>query len=153
MKKIKLLSAIIAAVLIVCIVFSGRGVSYLSAETQKDTELETQYLKEVKMFYAESAEQAKKYCEEEGYIFCPENLKEASYSDLQAYLGYKTTKDKGDAVTDSDDATDVIGLDLVLVVLDALLDQSADLFGSQIHFLPAFLQQLLFQGPDLGLEG
>ena len=100
MKKIKLLSAITAAVLIVCIVFSGRGVSYLSAETQKDKELDVQYLKEVKMFYAESAEQAKKYCEAEGYIFCPENLKEASSSDLQAYLGYKTTEDEGDAITD-----------------------------------------------------
>ena len=42
MKKIKFLSAIIAAVLIVCIVFSGRGVSYLSAETQQDKELEVQ---------------------------------------------------------------------------------------------------------------
>ena len=100
MKKIKLLSAITAAVLIVCIVFSGRGVSYLSAETQKDKELDVQYLKEVKMFYAESAEQAKKYCEAEGYIFCPGNLKEASSSDLQAYLGYKTTEDEGDAITD-----------------------------------------------------
>ena len=100
MKKIKFLSAIIAAVLIVCIVFSGRGVSYLSAETQQDKELEVQYLSEVKMFYAESAEQAKKYCEAEGYIFSPENLKEESSSDLQAYLGYKTTEDKGDAITD-----------------------------------------------------
>ena len=100
MKKIKLLPAIIAAALIVCIVFSGRGVIYLSAETQQDAELDVQYLKEVKMFYAESEEQAKKYCEAEGYIFCPENLKEASKSDLQAYLGYKTTKDEGDAITD-----------------------------------------------------
>ena len=58
-----------------------------------------------------------------------------------------------DAVAHGDDAADVVRLDLVLVVLDALFDQSADLFGSQIHFLPAFLQQLLFQGPDLGLEG
>ncbi len=100
MKKTRLISRIIAAVLAVCIVFSNQGMNLLSSAAEKDQELEEQYVKEVKMFYSYSAEAGKEECEAAGFTFCPENLMEDSGSDVQAYLGYKTTKDEGDAITD-----------------------------------------------------
>ena len=100
MKKKSIISRIIAAALLICFLFTGHGMSILSNAAEKDQELKTQYVKDVKLFYGETSEDAKKLCEEEGYTFCPENLKEKSNTDLAAHLGYKTTKNKGNAITD-----------------------------------------------------
>ena len=100
MKKTRLVSRLIAAILLVCVIFTNNGMSILAHAAEKDQELKTQYVKEVKMFYGKTPEQAEKDCEAEGFTFCPEDLKEASNSDLKAYLGYKTTEDEGDAITD-----------------------------------------------------
>ena len=100
MKKSGFIPRIIAAVLVVCVILSGAGITRLSYAAEKDKELGTQYVKEVKMFYAGSAEEGRKICEAEGFVFCPENLKEYSNSKVNAYLGYKTTENEGDAITD-----------------------------------------------------
>ena len=100
MNTVKRISRFLAAFLILCFLLSGRGVTYLSNAAEKDKELDKLYIKEVKMFYADSAESAKKLCDAEGFTFCPENLMDTCNTDIQSYLGYKTTKDKGDAVTD-----------------------------------------------------
>ena len=100
MKKTRFISRVIAAILLVCVIFSNNGMSLLSNAAEKDQELKTQYVKEVKMFYADKAEDAQKECEAAGYTFCPENLKEDSNTDVKAYLGYKTTENEGDAITD-----------------------------------------------------
>ncbi len=100
MRKNGIISRIIAAVLILCIVFSNNGMTIFSHAAEKDNELDEMYVKEVKVFYGYNKEHARKACEAEGFIFCPEDLKEASSSNARAYLGYKTTKDEGDAITD-----------------------------------------------------
>lgn len=100
MKSKSIISRIIAAALLICVIFTGHGMSILSSAAEKDQELKTEYVKEVKMFYAETSKEARELCEADGYTFCPENLKEGSKSSIVAHLGYKTTKDEGDAITD-----------------------------------------------------
>ena len=100
MRKTRLVSRVIAAFLMICVVFSGHGFTLLASAADKDKELSKQYIKEVKMFYGATEAQAKEYCEAEGFVFCPQDLKESSSSKVKAYLGYKTTEDPGDAVTD-----------------------------------------------------
>ena len=73
MKKRRLVSRLIAAALVICVVFSGHGVSLLAQEKANDKELEQQYVGEVKMFYGHNADHARELCEAEGFIFCPEN--------------------------------------------------------------------------------
>ena len=73
--------------------------------------LAKQYLSEVKMFYGQTEALARADCEKEGYIFCPTNLNEgapgvfivsgsSSRVPVGVYMGYKTTEDAGDAITD-----------------------------------------------------
>ena len=100
MRKTKILSRIIAAILILCVVFSGHGLTMLARAAEKDKELDELYVKEVKVFYGYNEEHARKACEAEGFTFCPEDLKQGTASHAKAYLGYKTTKDEGDAITD-----------------------------------------------------
>ena len=100
MNKMKWLSRIIAAILIVCVIFSGHGLTMLARAAEKDKELDELYIKEVKVFYGYNEEHARKACEAEGFTFCPEDLKQGTASHAKAYLGYKTTKDEGDAITD-----------------------------------------------------
>jgi len=100
MKKARLISRIIAAVLAVCIIFSNQGMSLMANAAQNDQELKEEYVKEVKMFYAVDEKDAQRQAEAEGFTISKQNLMEGQLNDLQAYLGYKTTKDKGDAITD-----------------------------------------------------
>lgn len=100
MKKARLISRIIAAVLAVCVIFSNQGMSLMANAAQNDQELKEEYVKEVKMFYAVDEKDAQRQAEAEGFTISKQNLMEGQLNDLQAYLGYKTTKDKGDAITD-----------------------------------------------------
>ncbi len=107
MRKRKWFSRLTAMILAVCVAAGCPAFSeYLRADAQAD-ELDTLYLKEVKVFYAESYEQAQKECRAEGFECCEVNLKEGGdfvgeyfEKPMRAYLGYKTTKDPGDAITD-----------------------------------------------------
>lgn len=93
------LCRILVAVLVICMLFENTA-GYASAEAKNEEELSATYVSDIKTFYAESAEEAKKYCEDEGYIFNPANLNEGTEREMGIYLGYKTTKDPGDAITD-----------------------------------------------------
>ena len=116
MKKLKLVSAAIALVLVLSIFFTSLPMQVLAAETGQNIQLSKLYLKEVKMFYGSTEAAARSSCESEGYIFCPTNLNEGSPNilsinsssafifDLDApmgiYLGYKTTENPKNAITD-----------------------------------------------------
>ena len=100
MRKIKLFSRIVAVATIACMMFCNQPWTAAAAEIKQDQELAVTYLSEVKMFYGDTEEHARKDCEAEGYIFCPSDLKDGSNSKAHAYLGYKTTKDKDEAITD-----------------------------------------------------
>ena len=100
MKKHGFLSKLLCVILTLSLLMCDRGVSVLADTTENDRELSTQYLSEVKMFYAESMDKARAECEKEGYTFCPQNLTEKSETKIQTYLGYKSTTDPDDAITD-----------------------------------------------------
>lgn len=98
----KLISRMIAAFMVVCLLFSAQPWTVALAETKQDTELAKTYMSEVKMFYGTSAANAKKACEKEGYIFSDTNLNKGGVGDppMGIYLGYKTTTDPDEAITD-----------------------------------------------------
>lgn len=104
--KSKLVSRILAALMVVCLLFSAQPWTAAIAETKQDEELSKTYLSEVKMFYGRSEEQAKKACEKEGFIFSNTNLNEGApkmgsgKNAMGIYLGYKTTENPGEAITD-----------------------------------------------------
>ena len=100
MKKCKWFSKLTALVLTVCMLAGGPGIRLLKVNADEDNELASQYVSEVKMFYADTEEEARRSCEEEGFYFCANDLKEESKSNIHAWLGYKTTDDEGDAITD-----------------------------------------------------
>ncbi|GEM_PF-3257713 len=115
MKKFRHFLAMIALVLAVCIFISSEPIQMVSAAVGTDMKLSKQYLSEVKMFYGKNEEEARKACEKEGFTFSATNLNEGAYANLReedeergeivkysvsAYLGYKTTEDPGDAITD-----------------------------------------------------
>lgn len=58
------------------------------------------YLSDIKLYYANSADEAKSGLEQEGYIFQPGNLNDGTNRDTQVYLGYKTTRNADLAITD-----------------------------------------------------
>ncbi|MBO7549775.1 MAG: hypothetical protein J6T77_07375, partial [Clostridia bacterium] len=110
----KHISAIIAIVLVLSLLFTCEPFRLASAAVEENTRLSTLSLTEVKMFYGRSESEARSACESEGFIFCPADLNEGSpnviVSDgengfepdapLRAYLGYKTTEDPDYAITD-----------------------------------------------------
>lgn len=117
MKKFSRFIAMIAFLLTVCIFVSSEPCQMVSAITGQDVVLSKQYLKEVKMFYGDTAEEAKKDCEAEGYTFCQTNLNEGGptvdntggaigaqlkrpIGNMGVYLGYKTTENPDNAITD-----------------------------------------------------
>lgn len=57
------------------------------------------YISKIKTFQAESEEEAKKLCENEGYICSPKNLNAGTGKDA-VYMGYKLTEDKNKALYD-----------------------------------------------------
>ena len=106
MRKSGLLLKFTAVAMVVCLLVSGQPWTFSAAAFKQDAENAKLYLSEVKMFYGETEDTARGYCEKEGYIFCPANLNEGasgSYKGLTPmgiYMGYKTTDDPEDALTD-----------------------------------------------------
>ena len=115
MKKLRRFLSVIALVLVASLCISSEAfqiVSYAVGEDIRDSKL---YVSEVKMFYGTSMLQARLACELEGFIFCPTNLNEGApkvtkndhnpYNNTAPtetfiYLGYKTTDDPDNAITD-----------------------------------------------------
>ena len=106
MRQHKRFLRIFAFLLAVCMVISGQPWTAAAAQAKQDSENAKLYMSEVKVFYGRNAEQAKKVCEKEGFIFCDTNLNEGApsmdsdASPMGIYMGYKTTEDPDDAITD-----------------------------------------------------
>ena len=113
MKKFRRFIAAVAFALAICMFISSEPFQMVSAVTGQDIVASKQYLSEVKMFYGRTQGAAKTACEKEGFVFCPTNLNKGAPNviregDLNSkpvapmgiYMGYKTTEDKGDAITD-----------------------------------------------------
>ena len=103
--KSKIVLSIIAAFMVVCLLFSGQPWTVSAANLKNDAEYAKTYLSDVKMFYGTSEDKARKACEGEGYIFSNTNLNEGApkssgESPMKIYLGYKTTTDPALAITD-----------------------------------------------------
>ncbi|MBR5031323.1 MAG: hypothetical protein IKX49_01320, partial [Clostridia bacterium] len=122
----KYISAIIAFVLVIALLVTSEPFRIVSTVAAEDIRLSKLYLKEVKMFYADTPDGARAACESEGYIFCPTNLNEGApqmkvmardekgklklnqYNEsytvttdaVGIYLGYKTTENPNNAITD-----------------------------------------------------
>ena len=75
MRRHKHFLRIFAFLVAVCMVISGQPWTAAAAQVKKDSENAKLYMSEVKVFYGRNAEQAKKVCEKEGFIFCDTNLK------------------------------------------------------------------------------
>ena len=100
MRKIRMISRIAAAAITACMLFSNQPWTYAAAEVKQDSELAVQYVSEIKMFYGSSEDEAKKDCVNEGYIFSSTNMNAGANTEIGAYLGYKTTEDPDEAITD-----------------------------------------------------
>ena len=118
----RIITTITAILLVIGIFISAEPCQLVCAAEGQNLTLSKQYLSEVKMFYGNTPEEAKITCEAEGYTFCPTNLNEgapeiiyevdehgsngseAPVTHINAnpgvYMGYKTTNDPGDAITD-----------------------------------------------------
>ena len=110
----KRISAIIAFALVIVLFVTSEPLRIVSAAAGEDIRLSKLYLEEVKMFYGRSESEAKSACESEGFIFCPTDLNEGSpnvvitdwqtnfepNAPLRVYLGYKTTDNPDNAITD-----------------------------------------------------
>lgn len=101
MKQNRLFSKLFALAVTAVTLFTTQPMTKVVADEVEDERLSQLYVGEVKMFYGRDEAEARELCEAEGYIFCPENLKQDHKGTIcGAYLGYKTTDDPGDAVTD-----------------------------------------------------
>ena len=82
--------------LVLCVVMFSLLVLNVFASEQT---VEKQYVKDVKLVYAESKDEAKKNVPD-GYVFLDQNLNEGTDEDSQVYFVYSTTTDPNEAVTD-----------------------------------------------------
>ena len=109
----KLLCKILSVVLVVCLFVTNHAFQPAFAEIGQDMQFSKLYLRDIKMFYGQTEDDARKACESEGYIFCPTDLNEGGpktlKSDLNSvmpdtpmgmYMGYKTTENPKFAITD-----------------------------------------------------
>ena len=96
-KTSKIIYSLLCVALAVCIGFIG--MSQLIANA-----LETKtYVEDVKIFESDeddAADRAKKWFEDNGYVYTGINLNQGTGYDDSAYLGYKTTTNKDMAITD-----------------------------------------------------
>ena len=113
-KTTKFLLRAIAFVLTLSMFLSIPMVQPALAEVAQDKTLAKQYLAEIKMFYGRDEKTARASCESEGYIFCPTDLNEGGSKlvlkdefqspedgkPIAMYMGYKTTEDPDEAITD-----------------------------------------------------
>src|SRR5574344_1266588 len=58
------------------------------------------YLKEIRISTADSAEEAKRWLTNNGYLILDQDLNAGTGEDEYVYLGYKTTTDVSEAITD-----------------------------------------------------
>ncbi len=100
MRMKKLFLRMVSAALVGWMLFCHQPWTRVAAEEVLNQELAAQYISDVKMFYGVDEAQAKRLCESEGYIFCPQDLKEGADSLIHAYMGYKKTEDQDEAITD-----------------------------------------------------
>ncbi|WP_407386035.1 hypothetical protein [Ruminococcus sp.] len=119
MKRFSRFIAMIAFLLTICIFVSSYPCQMVSAVVGQDLQLSKLYLKEVKMFYGESPEEAQEACEKEGFTFCPTDINEGApktvlpteqpgdnngytnpFRSVSVHMGYKTTEDPEEAITD-----------------------------------------------------
>lgn len=100
MKKIAFISRIVAVATTVCMMVSNQPWMYAAASLKHDSELDKQYLSDVKMFYGAIDTDVRKACEKEGYTFCSTNFNSNTNTVIGAYMGYKTTDDPDKAITD-----------------------------------------------------
>ena len=114
MRKRRTIRAVIAFALVIALLGTSMPFRIVSAAVGEDISLSKQYLKEVKMFYGRSESEARTACEKEGFTFCSADLNEGSpnvvipdyerntdpSAPLRIYLGYKTTENVGNAITD-----------------------------------------------------
>ena len=118
MKKLKRFLAVTASVLAVSLFLSSESSQIIASAVGQDMVESKLYMSEVKMFYGKTEAEAKTACEKEGFIFCPTDLNEGGVvvekdfwshdnnkhilADIKVgiYMGYKTTEDPGDAITD-----------------------------------------------------
>ena len=113
-KTTKFLLRAIAFVLTLSMFLSIPMVQPALAAAAQDKTLSKQYLAEIKMFYGRDEKTARASCESEGYIFCPTDLNEGGSKivlkdefqpleegkPIAMYMGYKTTEDPDEAITD-----------------------------------------------------
>jgi len=99
MKKLRRFLAVIAVVLAASLCVSSESFQIISSAVGDDIRDSKIYMSEVKMFYGNNKDEARTQCEKEGYIFCPANLNEGAWG-WDVFLGYKTTEDSGNAITD-----------------------------------------------------
>ena len=83
--QVKICMRVIAFLLAV-VMFSSLAISTFAVEKTS----EKQYVKDVKLIYAESKEEAKKSVPK-GYIFLEQNLNEGTDEDSNVYFIYSTT--------------------------------------------------------------
>ena len=109
----KLLCKILSVVLVVCLFVTNHAFQPAFAEIGQDMQFSKLYLRDIKMFYGQTEDEARKACESEGYIFCPTDLNEGGPKTLKSdpnifnpdtpmgmYMGYKTTENPKFAITD-----------------------------------------------------
>ena len=106
MRRNKLFSRVFALLLAASMLISGQPWTAAAAQIKRDYEDGRLYMSDIKMFYGQTEKDAKKACEDEGYIFCPTNMNEGSpsqsdkFGPMGIYMGYKTTEDPDEAITD-----------------------------------------------------
>ena len=106
MRRNKLFSRVFALLLAASMFISGQPWTAAAAQLNQDYEDSKLYMSDIKMFYGQTENDAKKACEDEGYIFCPTNMNEGSpsqsdkFGPMGIYMGYKTTEDPDEAITD-----------------------------------------------------
>lgn len=97
-KSFKFYRSLLCIILVICVGFVGISQIIAHAFEPKI------YVEDVKIYECEdvdnSAEVAKKWFEENGYVFSGINLNDGADTDSDAYLGYKTTTNEDMAITD-----------------------------------------------------
>ena len=105
MKNNKLLLRIATFMLTLVMLVSGQIWTAAAAAVTQDALNAKTYISEIKTFYGRNEAEVKKFCEAEGFILSKVDLNEGAAEPykterLMIGLGYKTTTDPGDAITD-----------------------------------------------------
>ncbi len=115
---------IVSMILTVSILLTSLNLTAFAAEL---------YIKDIKVFIAESSSQAKEYCAQEGYILLDYDVNQDTGKDF-VYIGYQTTTDPAEAITD----IKVMNMGGGYIVKDggAMMEQmQADLLADATYFM------------------